>query len=291
MILELRSIQWPVDKKVEDAITALGKAALGDNVPPLQYNPQQMYEWLGDVAELIDDKDLDFHEAVKDLVGYVLPENAPREPYSEEVYEAARNVGKAYEAACSKAVRFYKLTDVYDYEAEIERRRQIGLTIDPTIAESKIWSADSNDPYGILYDNYHVGHYGLEYFARNPGADDAEWVHFHHLPIATRKALWQLDKRLADLDEYHAEVERRQHVGLSIEADTAETACWEGGLYDPYGLLDKLFGAEDQFETKTIHYFARNPGGTWVQVSDLPEETRDDLLWETFADTVEPHTS
>ena len=40
MILELRSIQWPVDKKVEDAITALGKAALGDNVPPLQYNPR-----------------------------------------------------------------------------------------------------------------------------------------------------------------------------------------------------------------------------------------------------------
>ena len=249
-----------------------------------------MYEWLGDVAERIDDKDYSTGPS-KILVGSVLRENAPREPYSEEVYEAARNVGKAYEAACSKAVCYYRLTDVYDYEAEIERRRQIGLTIDPTIAESKIWSADSNDPYGILDDNYHVGHHGLEYFARNPGAGDDEWVHFHHLPIATRKALWQLDKRLADLDEYHAEVERRQHVGLSIEADTAETACWEADLYDPYGLLDKLFGAEDQFETKTIHYFARNPGGTWVQVSDLPEETRDDLLWETFADTVEPYTS
>jgi hypothetical protein len=102
MILELRSIQWPADKKVEDAITALGKAALGDNVPPLQYNREQMYEWLGDVEERIDDKD--FHEAVKILVGSVLRENAPREPYSEEVNEAARNVGKAYQAACSKAV-------------------------------------------------------------------------------------------------------------------------------------------------------------------------------------------
>ena len=319
MILEIRSVYWPVDKKFDDAITALGKAAGGDNMPPLRYNREQVYERLGDIAEVyqtgfIDEKD--FHEAVKDIVGFVLRENAPREPYSEEIYEAAQNVGKAYEAARSKVVCYYRLTDVYDYEAEIERRRQIGLTIDPTIAESKIWSADSNDPYGILDDNYHVGHHGLEYFARNPGAGDDEWVHFHHLPIATRKALWQLDKRLADLDEYHAEVERRQHVGLSIEADTAETACWAADLfsrwacgspspddppqvlgvpnlslssYDPYGLLDKL-DEEHQSGTKAIQYFARNPGGTWVEVGDLPEETCDDLLWEAFRDTVEPHT-
>jgi hypothetical protein len=289
MTLELRSIQWPADKEFDDAIRALGKAAVGDNVPPLRYNRDQVYELAGDVAEayqtgLVDEN---LHVAVRVLVGSVLRENAPREPYSDEVYEAARNVAEAYETACSNAFCFYRLTDVYDYEAEIERRRQIGLTIDPAIAETKIWRADSNDPYRILGVDYH-GNDGmrLEYFARNPGAGDDEWVHFHHLPIATRKALWQLDKRLADLDEYHAQLKWRQHVGLSIVADTAETAWREADLFDPYGLLDE----EYQFGTKAFSYFARNPGGTWVAVSDLPEETCDDLPWVAFDDTVEPHT-
>jgi hypothetical protein len=82
--------------------------------------------------------------------------------------------------------------DLKEYKIELERRRQIGLTIDPAAAETTFWWADVGDPYGILDATYDLGQSGREYFARNPGG---EWVHFHDLPEATRKALWERDKR------------------------------------------------------------------------------------------------
>jgi hypothetical protein len=82
--------------------------------------------------------------------------------------------------------------DLEEYRIEIERRRQIGLTIDPAIAETIFWWADVNDPYGILDERFHEGQSGREYFARNLGGD---WVRFEDLPEATRKALWERDRR------------------------------------------------------------------------------------------------
>ena len=41
-----------------------------------------------------------------------------------------------------KAVYNYRLTDIDEYKAEVERRRQIGLTIDPATAETTFWWAD-----------------------------------------------------------------------------------------------------------------------------------------------------
>ena len=91
----------------------------------------------------------------------------PRGPYSDHVYEAARNVAETYEDAA--ASYYYRLTDIDEYEAELERRRQIGLTIDPATAETMFWYADVNDPYDILDEKYHGNVMVYEYFARNPG--------------------------------------------------------------------------------------------------------------------------
>jgi hypothetical protein len=79
-----------------------------------------------------------------------------------------------------------------EYKAEVERRRQIGLTIDPATAETTFWWADVFDPYHILDEQYHGGCVGRERFARNPGG---EWVDINDLPEPTRKALWERDGR------------------------------------------------------------------------------------------------
>jgi hypothetical protein len=253
MALELRGVYWFVDKEFDFAITDLVNAAVGENMPRTRYSGNnRVYEAARNMAEAYqagqavykDDHwlvDENFQEAIRALV-CAAREKVPCGPYSDQVFKAARIVAEAYQAGLAKAFCFYRLTDIAEYEAELERRRQIGLTIDPAIAETTIWWADGNDPYRILDVEYH-GSDGMrrEYFARNPGAGDDEWVHFHHLPIATRKALWERDKRLTDLDEYNVEIERRQHIGLTIHPDTAETAAWSVGMFDPYGILDEEY--------------------------------------------------
>jgi hypothetical protein len=69
--------------------------------------------------------------------------------------------------------------DLEEYRIEIERLRQIGLTIDPATAETAFFWTNMNDPYDILDERYHEGQSGREYFARNPRG---EWVHFDDLP-------------------------------------------------------------------------------------------------------------
>jgi hypothetical protein len=88
-----------------------------------------------------------------------------------------------------EAVNYKRLTDVDEYRAEVERRRQIGLTIDPATAETTFWWADVFDPYHILDESHHGGQVGREGFARHPGARPKDWVGFNHLPEATREAL------------------------------------------------------------------------------------------------------
>ncbi len=95
----------------------------------------------------------------------------PDGPYGVAVYQAAGNLAGAVRA--SLAIYNHKMIDIDEYEAEIERRRQIGLTIDPAIAETMFWWADMNDPYDILDERHHEGQSGREYFARNPGG---EWT-------------------------------------------------------------------------------------------------------------------
>jgi hypothetical protein len=82
--------------------------------------------------------------------------------------------------------------DLEEYRIEIQRLRQIGLTIDPATAETAFFWADMNDPYDILGERYHEGQVEREYFARNPGG---EWVLFEDLTEATRNLLWQRDGR------------------------------------------------------------------------------------------------
>ena len=84
---------------------------------------------------------------------------------------------------------------VLDILVELERRRQIGLTIDPATAETTFWWPDINDPYWLLGEKHHDGCYGRTYFARNPGAGPDDWVHFNDLPEATCDALWERDRR------------------------------------------------------------------------------------------------
>jgi hypothetical protein len=141
-----------------------------------------------------------YDDAIAALVGAIVGQDVPRGPYSEHVYEAARNVAESYEDAA--AVYNGKLTDLEEYKAELERRRQIGLTIDPDTAEKMCWYADMGDRYGILDKKHHEGCVSDEYFARNPGG---EWVNFCDLPEATAKALWpkfRWSARLSLKDDY-----------------------------------------------------------------------------------------
>ena len=91
------------------------------------------------------------------------------------------------------AVSLDRVTDLAEYEAELARRRQIGLTIDPANAETTVRVVDWSDPYDFLDESCHVGRWVREYFARNPGGD---WVHFGDLPNATNDALWERDGRI-----------------------------------------------------------------------------------------------
>ena len=131
-------------------------------------------------------------DAIADLVDAVLCDHQEVRParYSERVYKAAWKVVEASNAL--KAVYNYRLTDIDEYKAEVERRRQVGLTIDPATAETTFWWADLGDPYDILDPKHHWGGVGREHFARNPGGD---WVDFNDLPEPTRKALWERDER------------------------------------------------------------------------------------------------
>jgi len=127
-------------------------------------------------------------DTIKALVYALVGRNVPRGPYSEHVYKAAAKFVHAYRAG--QEMENCRITDFDEYKAEVERRRQIGLTIDPATAETMFWFADMNDPYDILDEEYHEGQYGRERFARNPGG---VWVDFNDLPEATHKALWRRD--------------------------------------------------------------------------------------------------
>ena len=135
--------------------------------------------------------DKNFDHAITALVGAAFGQNVSRGPYREHVYDAARNVVESYKDA--EAVYAYRLTDHEEYKAERERLRQIGLTIDPAIAETMFWYADVSDPYGILDpEKYNEDCCGRVHAARSPGG---KWVIFEDLPEATQKALWKRDGR------------------------------------------------------------------------------------------------
>jgi hypothetical protein len=139
------------------------------------------------------DKNLD--DAIANLLGAAPPgiDDKKEGRFSERFYELVWKLVEAGNAV--KTVYNYKITDIEEYKAEIERRRQIGLTIDPAVAETMFWWADGGDPYHILDEKYHYGCIGREQFARHPGASNSDWVNFDELPEATREALWKRDGR------------------------------------------------------------------------------------------------
>lgn len=101
-------------------------------------------------------------------------------------------------------------------EELLATRKQVGLEIDPEIAEVTWIYALTLDPYGIypeLPEEYQQ--VGREYFARNPGSE--VWVLFGDLPDNTREVLWQKHKAnlafpagLRDFDLRHAEQQRHE---------------------------------------------------------------------------------
>jgi hypothetical protein len=139
------------------------------------------------------DKNLD--DAIASLTDAVTSGIEEKEEggYSKRTYELVWKLVEAGNAV--KAVYNYKITDIEEYHAEIERRRRIGLTIDPATAETTFWWADGLDPYHILDKEFHYGSVGRERFARHPGASNSDWVNFSELPEATRNALWKRDGR------------------------------------------------------------------------------------------------
>lgn len=123
------------------------------------------------------------HNVFAGLVFALLNEQVSRNAQERLIYMAARELLEWYGAMSA---------DLKKEEAEQERLRQVGLTIDPATAETT-WSYV--DYYGCV---------GPEYFARDPGG---EWVNFDKLPEATREALRERDGRLIDLEEYKAQGE------------------------------------------------------------------------------------
>jgi hypothetical protein len=121
------------------------------------------------------------------------PPQADCPRYREAVYKAAWKVVEACQAV--QVLYDHKIKDIEEYNAEIERRRQIGLTIDPATAETMFWYADLYDPYRICDEKMHIGQIGRERFARHPDASWRDWVNFDDLPEAIRNALWERDGR------------------------------------------------------------------------------------------------
>ena len=134
-------------------------------------------------------------DAIATLVATVLsePKNEGVPRYTEAVYKAAWKIVEACQAV--QATYGYKIADIEEYETEIERRRQIGLTINPATAVTMFWYADAFDPYNICDEKLHSGQVGRERFARHPDASWRDWVDFGDLPEATRNALWERDGR------------------------------------------------------------------------------------------------
>jgi hypothetical protein len=124
----------------------------------------------------------------------------------------------------------------------LERRRQIGLTIDPATAETEFWEVNAHDPYEILDEKYHGDILVTRYYARNPGASQKDWILLYDLARTTRTAFRSRDDRLIDLAEYEIEFERRRRIGVTIDPATAETASWWRDFADPYGILPVIFG-------------------------------------------------
>ena len=159
MALELRGVRWFVDKEFDFAIEDLVNAAVGENMPRTWYSGNdRVCEAARNMAEayqagqavykdghwLVDEN---FQEAITALV-FAVRENPPCGPYSDQVYEAARNVAEAYQAGLAKAFYFYTLTDIAEYKAELDRHRQIGLTIDPATAETTFGGRTATIPTG-----------------------------------------------------------------------------------------------------------------------------------------------
>ena len=119
-----------------------------------------------------------------------------------------------------RAAYNYK-TNPDEYEAELARRRQIGLTINPDTAETTVRLVDVGDPYDILDRSNHVGRWACEYFARHPGG---EWILFD-LPDATDDALWERDYANTD-----AEIDLMMSV--SIFKPQATNGWWCGRAPD-----------------------------------------------------------
>jgi hypothetical protein len=62
----------------------------------------------------------------------------------------------------------------------------------------------------------------------------------------------------------------REAEGLKIDPETAEVITGCGDVGDPYDLIDRQPGEE--FNSGRM-WFARAPGGEWIDFRDLPETT------------------
>lgn len=76
-------------------------------------------------------------------------------------------------------------------------------------------------------------------------------------------------------DQIAAEHAARREAGLRIDPASAEVMFDMGDVGDPYDLRDRA--PEEEYNVGR-RYFARDPGGVWVDFGDLPEATRN-ALW------------
>jgi hypothetical protein len=299
MTLEVRSVTWSVDDELDDAITTLVRTVVPDYKSFNEYtcHGEEVLATARNVAEAFKSgravyKDgqwlveASFDDAITELIHTVVDETArqtrlagkeyssdrsatalPAGPYSEHVYAAARKVAETF--GRSEPFYFYRLSDIAEYPAELERRRQIGLTIDPATAETGFWEANLRDPYKILDEKHHGDIVMFQYYVRNPGASQKDWVHLYDLPKARRIVFRARDEQLIELADWGMEFERRRRIGVTIDPTTAEIASGWREFGDPYEILDGNFwDGEPRYE-----HFARNPGGEWVRYGDLPEST------------------
>src|SRR5262249_46255403 len=80
----------------------------------------------------------------------------------------------------------------------------------------------------------------------------------------------QVERELIEIEEFK---QRRKQAGAALDPEKAEVTCQYVQVLDPYGILPDDREADCVGRT----FFARAPGGDWVEFGDLPEATHERL--------------
>jgi hypothetical protein len=80
----------------------------------------------------------------------------------------------------------------------------------------------------------------------------------------------QVERELAEIEEFKRRIKQ---AAAAVDPETAEVTCQYVPVLDPYGIRPDNLEADCIGRT----FFARAPGGEWVEFGDLPKAARERL--------------